>query len=768
MNAPISEVLGRVSMLLLLCSGLSATRHAVAQPLIFPEPREVEARSERFSLEPPVPVLLPKETSGQDLLLARFLVAELSDRHGVALETQRTSTVPPRGRFILMGSAGNPLVREYLRRHGVEAGVRAHEGYLLEVAANSVVIAGADDAGAFYGLQSLRQLIQGQGPHKWIQGIRVRDWPYKPFRGIKLYLAGHENIAYFKRFVRDVMALYKFNKMILEVDAAMRFDRHPELNAGWLELGRDLNYTRRDRSWGPGHQFQDSANADTADGEVLEKSEVAELVAYARQCHIEVIPEIPSLTHSYYLLTRHRELAEIAEAEWPDTYCPSNPKTYQLLFDVLDEYIDVMKPRMVHVGHDEWRMPWGICPLCKGKDPRELFAQDINKIHDYLSTKRIRMALWGDHLIEPLRGRRLKKIANPQGTPYAVPGALSPEQVKRLIPRDILIFNWFWDDSQEAQGEADDLAVQGWGFQQVYGNFQPNIQNYSRRTARRSVIGGAPSSWAAVNEFNFGKDLMFDFLGGAQLLWSGRQLPQDQLSETVQSLLPGVRRNLRAQPFPSDHDPVVPVNIDPSLNAASTPGLSLDALRVGRIVAGRKVFELGREVDKRVIAVRTGGSESPSIRIDEDVSSIIFLHASAKPAGNLPAYEGTWNYADTADLLGWYEATYEDGFVQTIPVRYGVNILETGWGKSHVSHNLAYEAELVDCGEPNRDRITFFAYEWVNPRPGIRVRQIRLKGSSEFKNVVDHTTPQNTILLAGVSVVKKRTPPEPQPLRKTE
>jgi hypothetical protein len=768
MNAPISEILGKVSILLLLYSGLSATRLAVARPLIFPEPREVEARSDRFSLEQSVPVLLPKEASGDDLLLARFLVAELSDRHGVALETKRTSTVPAGGRFILMGSVGNPLVREYLQRRGVGAEVSAPEGYLLEVDANSVVIAGADGAGAFYGLQSLRQLIEGQGTHKWIQGIRVRDWPFKPFRGIKLYLPGHENIAYFKRFVRDVMALYKFNTMILEVDAAMRFARHPELNAGWLELGRDLNYTRRDRSWGPGRQFQDSANADTADGEVLEKSEVAELVAYARQHHIEVIPEIPSLTHSYYLLTRHRELAEITDAEWPDTYCPLAPGVYSLLFDVLDEYIDVMNPRMVHVGHDEWRMPWGICPLCKGKDPRELFAQDINKIHDYLSKKGIRMAIWGDHLIEPLRGKRIKKVSNPEGTPYEMPGALSPEQVKRLIPRDILIFNWFWDDSQEGQGEPDDIAVEEWGFQQVYGNFQPNILNYGRRAARRSVIGGAPSSWAAGNEFNFGKDLMFDFLGCAQLLWSTREPLQDQLSETVQRLLPGVRRNLSAKPFPSDNDPVIPVNIEASLNAASVPGLSLDALRVGRVVAGRKTFELARQVDNRVVAVRTGGSESPCIRIGEDVSSIVFLHASARPADNIPAYDGTWNYADTADLLGWYEATYEDGFVQTIPLRYDVNILEAGWGKSHVPNNLACEAELVDCGGPSRDRITFFAYEWINPRPGIRVREIRLKGSLEFKNVLDHATPQNEILLAGVSVVKKRTPPEPKPLRGTE
>jgi len=282
----------------LLCADFFPGCLALDRPRIFPEPREVELRRNRFSLDPSAAVVLPKEASAADLFLARSLVAELSDKHRISLKKQRTANLPASGPFILIGSNTNPLVQEYMRRRGVKDLLNRPEGYFLEVEANAVVIAGADDAGAFYGLQSLRQLIEFQGGRRFIQGISVRDWPSKPFRGIKLYLPGHENIAYFKRFVRNVMALYKFNQMVLEVDGAMRLDRHPELNAGWMDLGDDLNFTRRDRSWGPGRQFQDSANADVGDGEVLEKSEVAELVAYAAEHHIEVIPEIPSRRQS--------------------------------------------------------------------------------------------------------------------------------------------------------------------------------------------------------------------------------------------------------------------------------------------------------------------------------------------------------------------------------------------------------------------------------------------------------------------------------------
>jgi hypothetical protein len=73
------------------------------------------------------------------------------------------------------------------------------------------------------------------------------------------------------------------------------------------------------------------------------------------------------------------------------------------------------------------------------------------------------------------------------------------------------------------------------------------------------------------------------------------------------------------------------------------------------------------------------GAAATGIQIGEDVSSLIFLHASEKPAANDFAYKYIYNFDDTAALLGHYEILYEDGFVTTVPIRYGVNILERTW-----------------------------------------------------------------------------------------
>jgi len=676
----------------------------------------MQATGAAFPLDETVRIVIPSTPSENDLLLARELATDLSDLHGLNVVINRNASLPPSGRFILMGAITNPLVKRYCAEHAftVAAGNPGPEGYILDSSPNAVLIAGADDRGAFYGMQSLRQLVaKGQGGLT-VPGVRIKDWPYRPFRGVKLYLPGRDHIPYFKRFVRDFMALYKYNNVIVEINGAMRFDHHPEINAGWADLFKDLSYSRRDRSTGPHGEYQDSPNQDVGDGGVLEKSEVADLAQWARQYYIDFVPEVPSLSHSNYLLTRHRELAEVPDAEWPDAYCPSNAGSYRLLFDVLDEVIDTVKPRVVHVGHDEWRAPVGSCPRCANKDRRELFAQDLNKIHDYLFARGVATAIYGDHLLERVRGKGASDQKTRTGFAYQWAGGLAPEQVKNSIPKDILIFNWFWRDGKEGSGEANDVQLADWGFRQVYMNFEPGIQNYARRSARSSVTGGVPASWAATTEFNFGKDLMYDFLGCANLVWSKHWPAAGELTAMVQERMPDVRRRLSGvEPPSAAGDPVVAVQFAP-------------------------------------------GSATSGITIGEDASSLIFLHASEAAAVNDMAYRHIFNFDDTADLLGHYEILYEDGFVETVPIRYGVNILEHTWNAAANPGRFCYGADAVQTGSE-----TYFAFEWVNPRFGKAIKQVTLKPSSGFRSSQGKPMAPNAVLLKGINVVKPRSFPEP-------
>jgi hypothetical protein len=739
-----------------------AVAGAAEKPAIFPEPQQMTLRADGLRLDDSVAVVVPMAASDFELSLARALAAEAVDHFGVGLRVERRASLPS-GRFILMGTAKSPLVRAYLSAYGIPASPAKAEGYSLHVDGASAVVAGNDESGAFYGMQSARQLLAKRGDSVQIAGVEIDDWPHMPFRAVRLYLPGHENIAFFRRFLRDFMALYKFNKVSLEVNASMRLDSHPELNAGWLDFARDLFHTQRYYPVGPNGVYQNSAHQDTADGEILEKDEVASLVRYAASQHIEVIPEIPTFTHSYFWLTRHRNLAAIPNSEWPDIYDPTKPAIYDMVFDVLDEYIDVMKPKMINIGHDEMFFPIELCEPCKTTPAPLLWAEDIRKIHDHLAARGIRTAFYGDHLIESVRGAGSTPIKSKTGWPYHMPGALTPEQIATLIPKDVLVLNWFWQDdrAKDGRGEQNDIKLSDWGLQQAHINFMPDIQNYARRSARKGVVGGAPSSWTATNEYTFGKDMMVSYLGTANLMWSTHSLSADELPRIVQERMPDIRRRLSGKPLPSDTgSPVRAVRFSGSGNLPA----GLPAISGSRIEAAGKSFEIQSPV---VVGVEGAAKSpvplaSPAIPIGADVSSIVFLHGTAKAAANDMSYRYIHNAADTADLLGWYEVVYEDGFVATVPVRFGWNILPLTWsakpdsllkGSAH-EPSYAYAADAVAAGDA-----TLFAYEWVNPRFGKIIREVRLHGSSGFVDVKEKKTPENAIVLAAISFVPKRPAP---------
>ncbi len=744
-----------------------------APPLIFPEPREMEKTGQSFGLERAI-IFLPDSASPSDSFLAKFLAEELSDRYDLQLKTSHGTDVTKVGRIILMGSAQNPTVREFCASRHIDVTPEnpGPEAYILYVDEQCVLIAGSDDAGAFYGLQSLRQLITTNEEGIHVPGVRVRDWPGKPFRGVKVYVPGPGNIQFFKRYLRDFVALYKFNTLMMEMNACMRLDRHPELNSGWIEFARDTNYSRLNYPPRPLHgREQNSSHQDCGDGTFIEKEEVAELVRCAEQLHIEVVPEIPSLTHSFYLLTKHKDLSEVPGDKWPDTYCPSNPKSYELLFDVMDEYIEVMKPRMIHAGHDEWFALFGLCPRCKGKDPGELYGQDLRKIHGYLAKQDIKMAIWGDYLLENVRGKGLRKHKAEDGWVYYSPGAMTPQQVNDLVPRDILIFNWFW--SKEEKGEANEAQLDELGFHQIYGNMEPDIQNYQERSKRGTLLGGAPSSWAATTEFNLGKDLLYSTMGCSSLLWSKRALDAPQLSLIVQALMPRTRRGLSGAAPPSEGgEPVTPLDISSSFNMrleVAAFGVDLQEMHVGKVRAGNKVFELATNGGRGAVIVGSEGKETnplprqASIRVGEDATSLLFLHACAIPATNKEAYRLIWNFDDSADLLGSYEVVYEDGLSEIIPIRYGVNILEWNWTKHQPAKTYCYGADAVACGCSPQDPIIFFAFEWTSPRLGKVIREVRLNGSTHFRGAVPgfenyygEVIPGNALILKALSVVKPR------------
>jgi hexosaminidase len=326
------------------------------------------------------------------------------------------------------------------------------------------------------------------------QGV-VYNRPLAEIRSLKLYLPPEENIDAFKAVV-DLCCHYRCNTLIVEVGGAMEYKRHPEINEGWLAYcaemheysGKTTVIQEQTFPWG-----KNSIHCENGGGKFLSQAQVRDIVGYCNARGVDVIPEMPTLSHCDYLLTRHREFAERQDDPYADTYCPNAPGLYDYVFDVLDEVVDVFRPRAMHIGHDELYTV-GICPRCRGRSAPDIYADDVIRIHDHLASRGVRTVIWSEKLLNSVA-----KNGVPVGgaeKPYYFNGekALTiPATYPAIerVPRDILCMHWYWSIV-----EAWDAEFLRRGFAMFYGNFDPPAMPHAAARIAAGALGGGPSNWS--------------------------------------------------------------------------------------------------------------------------------------------------------------------------------------------------------------------------------------------------------------------------------
>jgi hexosaminidase len=244
-------------------------------------------------------------------------------------------------------------------RVGVD-GVGEAESYRLDVGEDGVRVVGADHAGLFYGLQTLSQLMPAQAEALPVNepielaAVTIHDRPRFGYRGMHLDVARHffgpEEV---KRYI-DHLARYKIN----------RFHWHLTEDQGWrIEIEAYPRLTEvaafRDQTQ-IGHGDDEFNGDGQPHGGFYTKDEVRDIVAYARDRYITVIPEIEMPGHSQAALAAYPELActegpfEVAQTwgVFEDIYCPYE-ETFEFLETVLTEVIELFPGPYVHIGGDE-------------------------------------------------------------------------------------------------------------------------------------------------------------------------------------------------------------------------------------------------------------------------------------------------------------------------------------------------------------------------------------------------------------------------------
>ena len=251
------------------------------------------------------------------------------------------------------------------------------ESYTLEVRPDRVLIDAPSFAGAFYALQTLRQM----GPE--VMCCKVSDSPEFGYRGLHFDVSRHFRSKEFLMKQMDAMALLKLNKMHLHLtDGAgwrIEIEGYPRLTdfAAWRPYRKWSDWWVSDR-----HYCEKETPGDY--GGYYTAQDIKEILEYARKKHIDVIPEIEMPGHSEEVLAAYPELSCTGEQYGSSDFCPGKEETFTFLENVLTEVMEMFPSEYIHIGGDEaGKGAWKTCPDCSRRMQEEGLS-DVDELQSYL------------------------------------------------------------------------------------------------------------------------------------------------------------------------------------------------------------------------------------------------------------------------------------------------------------------------------------------------------------------------------------------------
>ncbi len=372
------------------------------------------------------------------------------------------------------------------------------EGYLLKVSSNKILITSKTVKGAFYAVQSLIQLLPVKTNAKTIaiQGLEIKDSPEFKYRGMHLDVARHFfSVNFIKKYI-DLMSMLKMNTFHwhLTEDQGWRIEikKYPKLQE--IAAYRDETLV--------GHYSEQPQKFDGKKyGGYYTQKEIKEIVAYATERQITVIPEIEMPGHSQAAIAAYPELGCKGEqvkvaAKWgvfDNIYCPKE-NTFKFLEDIIDEVVTLFPGKYIHIGGDEApKTNWKKCTHCQQlikkeglKDENGLQSYFITRMEKYINSKGKQIIGWDEILEGGLAPNAT--VMSWRGTAGAVEAAKQKHNVI-LTPASHCYFDHYQSDN-----ENEPLAIGGFlPLEKVY-SFQPVPEELTEEEAKY-VLGAQGNVW---------------------------------------------------------------------------------------------------------------------------------------------------------------------------------------------------------------------------------------------------------------------------------
>ena len=348
------------------------------------------------------------------------------------------------------------------------------EGYILDVEPEGAAVIAATSSGIFYGVQTLRQLLPLAGEKPQLAVGTVRDWPAMKYRGIDDDLSrGPFPTMDFLKHQIAVFASFKVNIYSPYIEHTLLFPDHP------------LTAPR---------------------GSSLTPDDVRELVRYARQYHITVVPEQEAIGHLHHIL-KYDLYKDVLETPNGHVLAPGQPGTLPLIKDWFTQIAAEFPSPFLHIGADEtFDLGQGRTkPDVTAKGYGPVYIDFLTRIHDELKPLNRRLLFWGDI------------------------GGSDPAAVAKL-PKDMIAVPWNYWDTKGFEKMLEPFAKQGietWvapgdgNWNEVYPSARSafgNIQGFIRDGQKMGSTGSLLTVWNDDGEGLFNMD-WYGVLFGAVAAW---------------------------------------------------------------------------------------------------------------------------------------------------------------------------------------------------------------------------------------------------------
>lgn len=451
---------------------------------VIPLPNEINLQpGQSFLLDNKVPILYPSgnlKMKTNALFLAKYL-KELTDQEIVA-------------------KSGNSKKKAILLSLGLQSA--NPESYKLSVSSDNIVIQGVTEVGVFYGIQTLRKSIpvNAQGVLN-LPGVVINDAPRFAYRGMHLDVARHFfTVEEVKRYI-DILVLHNINT----------FHWHLTDDQGWrIEIKKypkliQIGSMRPETVIGHNTGKYDGIPY----GGFYTQKQLREIVAYAAQRYINVIPEIDLPGHMLGALSAYPELGctggpYVLWRQWgvsEEVLCPGNDRTLTFIRDVLKEITELFPSKYIHVGGDECpKSNWRKCPKCqarilslglKSDDKHSAEARLQSFVMTYaesvLNERGRKMIGWDEILEGGLAPNSI--VMSWRGIAGGIEAARLKHEVI-MTPNSYLYF----DHYQSRPTESEPMAIGGYSpVSKVYG-FEP-VPSELKEDEQKYILGAQANMW---------------------------------------------------------------------------------------------------------------------------------------------------------------------------------------------------------------------------------------------------------------------------------